>query len=108
MVRNFASEGTFPATLLAEKSMKAAARQAKTTAFAKLAIKRIVLGATTHAAPTHTVAAAASGRVHFFLIGRKVDGNSAPPKPALRLKVRIAREGIWKFLITLARPGVMP
>ena len=78
---------------LAARRKKAAARQANTTAPAKLASSLKELGITSHAAPTHSPAVPASSRVHFRFMGRKVSGSSAPPRPAPSPSASIARAG---------------
>ena len=79
---------------LAAWRKKAAARQANTTALAKLAIRRKVLGITSHAPATQTAAAPASSSVHFFFMGRKAGSSSTPPIPAPSPSTSITREGI--------------
>jgi len=82
-------------TPLAARRKKAAARQANTTAPAKLASSLKELGITSHAAPTHSQAAPASSRVHLRFMGRKVSGSSAPPTPAPSPTASRTREGTW-------------
>ena len=95
MRRRPASWGRLRLIPLAALRKKAAARQANTTALAKLASSRKELGRTFQAPATHTAAAPASRRVHLRFMGRKVSGSSAPPIPAPSPTASRAREGTW-------------
>ena len=107
MRRRPASWGRLRLSPLAALRKKAAARQANTTALAKLASSRKELGAAYHALATHTQAAPASSRVHRFFTGRQVAGSSAPPIPAPRPRTSMARGCTWTFSSTEARPRTM-